>query len=104
MKTMTLLAMVLLTALPYASARANGIEPAPLSWVAGQNGCHVLLTEQECGRHREALSALVSYSERYTYLEQHGISMREREVMCSCLRNPSSAVYAPQSKQHLARH
>lgn len=102
MKTKTLFAVALLTTLPYASAGATTTESEPLGWLAGKNGCHVLLTEQECATHRATLTSLITYSQRYAYLESQGIELRDRESMCNCSGNSRTA--SLQRKQRLARH
>lgn len=103
MMTKTLLAVALLATLPCTSAQANSSEPEPLGWMAGKNGCHVLLTEQECQRHSQTLTALESFKQRYAYLESQGIPLRERETLCSCAVNTPPSVTYPQRRQHVAR-
>lgn len=76
--------------------------PEPLEWLAGKDGCHVLLTEKECAAHRATLTALTSIAQRYAYLEAHGIVLRDREVMCSCKRNSPETVYYPHRQLRLA--
>lgn len=76
--------------------------PEPLEWMAGKDGCHVLLTEKECAAHRATLTALTSIAQRYAYLEAHGIVLRDREVMCSCKRNTPETVYYPHRQLRLA--
>jgi hypothetical protein len=102
MKTKTLFAVALLTTLPFTYASAATSEAEPLGWLAGKNGCHVLLTEQECQKHRAALTALASYSQRYAYLESQGIELRDRETMCNCTGNTRTG--GVQRTQRLARH
>lgn len=102
MMTKTLFSVALLAALPYGSAQATSSEPEPLGWMAGKNGCHVLLTEQECQQHRQALATLESFKQRYAYLESQGIPLRERETLCSCAVNTPPSVTYPQRRQHVA--
>ena len=48
--------------------------------------CGSLLTEAECGKHRQKLVAMTDPAEVIAYLDRHMAMLREREVMCGCTR------------------
>jgi hypothetical protein len=102
MKAKTLSAVAMLAALTIMYGTAHAASPEPLDWMAGNDGCHVLLTEKECAAHRQALLAMPSIAQRYAYLEAQGIPLKEREEMCSCKRNQAAAVHYPGRRLHLA--
>lgn len=101
-KTLSLVAMLAALTTIHAGARAAAPEQ-PLVWMEGKDGCHVLLTEQECASHREALARIASLAQRYAYLDGHGISLREREALCSCKRNTPATVFYPQRALRVAQ-
>lgn len=102
MKAKTLCAVAMLAALPLVHSNARA-ENDRLDWMTNAQGCHVLLTEAECARHRDALASLPNVAARHAYLAEHGIALLEREAMCSCKRNPPSAATAPARRVQLAR-
>lgn len=103
MNTKTLIAAAWITALPLGTASANTNDPEPLDWITGKNGCHVLLTEQECLKHGQTLAAMNSYPLRYAYLASQGIPLRERETLCRCTVSPSPGVTYRQRRPHLVK-
>jgi len=103
MKAQTLAAVTLLAALINFSGAARAELPEPIDWMVDRDGCHVLLTEHECAAYRAALEAMPSIAQRYAYLDAQGISLRDREAMCSCKRNPPATAHYPQGELKLAR-
>jgi hypothetical protein len=95
MKAKTLSQVAMLATLVMLNTTARASTPEPMEWKTNPNGCHVLLTVQECAAHRDALASIASIAQRYAYLEQRGIPLREREVLCSNNRVSSAIIYYP---------
>ncbi len=102
MKAKTLSQVAMLATLVMLNTIARASTPEPMEWKTNPNGCHVLLTVQECAAHRDALGSIASVSQRYVYLEQHGIPLREREALCAYNRGTSATVYYPMRALHVA--
>ncbi len=102
MKSKTLSLATMIATLALFIPTAGAATPEPTEWKTGQDGCHVLLTVQECAAHRDALGSIASVSQRYAYLERHGIPLREREALCAYNRGTSTTVYHPMRALHVA--
>lgn len=90
MNARTLYSVAMLVALSLAQVGARAAEEK-YDWMADARGCHALLTDSECAKHRDSLAALPNLAARYAYLSEQGIALQEREAMCSCKRMPPSA-------------
>lgn len=104
----TQLALILGLMLMTATASASEMLPR----LGEVNGCHLLMTQKECGEYTATLAGLAPGEARDAYVLAHNQLMREREKACSCnslmveseseLRSLASRRYQP-GRQALLR-
>jgi hypothetical protein len=54
--------------------------------MSGPVGCHLLMTQKECGAMQTTLARLGEGEARQAFLDTHFALMREREAACDCSR------------------
>ncbi len=100
-KTMTLL-MIGLTFAGYASrAGAETNSATTMDAMTSLQGCHVLMTETECGSYLNTLATLPPGEARDRFLLAHRAMISERIVSCNCNRIIKEPVVFPYNQRVL---
>ncbi len=94
-KRMLLLLSGMLSCVLSFSAAASEVKPRP--------ACHRLMTERECGDHKERLAALSPGAALDSYLAEYARTKREREAACNCARKLSGGEATARQRQALLR-
>jgi hypothetical protein len=97
------LVLALISLMSPALAASGTTEATPPDAMASELACHMLMTEQECGQFKTAITQLTPGPTRDSYLAEHKVLMQEREAACSCNRKVTAGTYYLSRRQAMLR-